>query len=53
MLYEVITYAMLNVQGPHSRDLLQRLCRADLSHAAFPFASVRDLDLGSVHIRVR
>jgi len=39
-------YAMLNVQGPHSRDLLQRLCRADLSHAAFPFASVRDLDLG-------
>ncbi len=39
-------YAMLNVQGPHSRALLATLTSADLSNEAFPFATIRDIELG-------
>ena len=39
-------YAQLNVQGPRSRELLQRLTREDLSNQAFPFRAARELDLG-------
>jgi heterotetrameric sarcosine oxidase gamma subunit len=39
-------YAMLNVQGPGSRALLQSLTAADLSNAAFPFATCREIQLG-------
>ncbi|MGQ0676668.1 MAG: GcvT family protein [Rhodospirillales bacterium] len=34
------------VAGPRSRALLQRLARADLSNAAFPFLAVREMALG-------
>lgn len=39
-------YVMLNVQGPASRTLLQNLSSDDLSAAAFPFASCREIRLG-------
>jgi 4-methylaminobutanoate oxidase (formaldehyde-forming) len=39
-------YTQLNVQGPRSRELLQQLTTADLSNAAFPFRTARELDLG-------
>jgi len=34
------------IAGPKSRDLLQRVTRADVSNAAFPFLSVREIDVG-------
>lgn len=39
-------YAMLNVQGPNARALLQALSEDDLSHEAFPFGSAREIRLG-------
>jgi 4-methylaminobutanoate oxidase (formaldehyde-forming) len=39
-------YCQLNVQGPRSRALLQALTSADLSNAAFPFRTVREIDIG-------
>ena len=37
--------------GPRSRDLLARLTRADLSNAAFPFATSREIWLGRAPVR--
>src|SRR5262249_38264966 len=39
--------AVLGVMGPRSRELLTRLTRADLSNAAFPFLSAREIWLAS------
>jgi 4-methylaminobutanoate oxidase (formaldehyde-forming) len=39
-------YAQLNVQGPNSRALLQKLTSSDLSNRAFPFRTARDIDIG-------
>ncbi|UCI32310.1 GcvT family protein [Mesorhizobium sp. B4-1-4] len=39
-------YAVLAVMGPHSRDLLGKLSSADLSNASFPFAAIREIDIG-------
>ena len=39
-------YGQLNVQGPNSRALLQRLTSADLSNAGFPFRTAREIDIG-------
>ena len=39
-------YAQLNVQGPLSRTLLQRVTTVDLSNDAFPFRTARDIDIG-------
>jgi 4-methylaminobutanoate oxidase (formaldehyde-forming) len=39
-------YAQLNVQGPRSRELLQSITSVDLSNAAFPFRTVREIDIG-------
>src|SRR5437764_13753024 len=36
----------LNVQGPDSRAPLQKLTTTDLSNAAFPVRTARQLDLG-------
>lgn len=38
-------YAMINVQGPKSRQLLSRLTSADLSNEAFPYMSAKEIDL--------
>ena len=34
------------IAGPNSRELLQRVTRADVSNKAFPFLSVREIDVG-------
>ncbi|MBV9622282.1 MAG: GcvT family protein [Gammaproteobacteria bacterium] len=39
-------YAQINVQGPRSRELLQQVTSVDLSDAAFPFRSAREIDIG-------
>ena len=39
-------YGQLNVQGPRSRELLQRVTSEDLSNAAFPFRAAREIDIG-------
>jgi glycine cleavage system aminomethyltransferase T len=44
-------YAVYGVMGPRSRDLLASLSRADLSDAAFGFATSREIDLGYSTVR--
>jgi len=44
-------YAVYGVMGPRSREVLQRLTRADLSDAAFPFATSQEIDLGHATVR--
>ncbi len=44
-------YAVYGVMGPRSRELLQRLTRADLSNEAFPFSTSREIDLGHCTVR--
>ncbi|MCR9151292.1 MAG: FAD-dependent oxidoreductase [Rhodobacteraceae bacterium] len=36
----------INVHGPKSRDLLQRISGADLSNAGFPYMTAREIDIG-------
>ena len=38
----------LALSGPRSRELLQSLADTDLANAAFPFMSIREMDLGMV-----
>jgi 4-methylaminobutanoate oxidase (formaldehyde-forming) len=39
-------YCQLNVQGPKARECLQTLTGADLSNAAFPFRTAREIEIG-------
>jgi glycine cleavage system aminomethyltransferase T/glycine/D-amino acid oxidase-like deaminating enzyme len=39
-------FCQINVQGPHSRALLQTLTTADLSNEGFPFRAAREIDIG-------
>jgi 4-methylaminobutanoate oxidase (formaldehyde-forming) len=39
-------YAVFALMGPRSRELLSRLTGADLSNAAFPFATSQEIDIG-------
>jgi glycine cleavage system aminomethyltransferase T/glycine/D-amino acid oxidase-like deaminating enzyme len=39
-------YAVLALMGPRSRDILSRVTSADLSNGAFPFATIREIDIG-------
>ena len=34
-------YALINVQGPKSRELLQKVSYADLSNENFPYMTMR------------
>jgi 4-methylaminobutanoate oxidase (formaldehyde-forming) len=43
--------AVLNVQGPRSRELLQSLTLDDLSNEAFPFGTSQVIDLGYARVR--
>lgn len=43
-------YAQLNVHGPNSRMLLQRLTSMDLSNDAFPFRTAREIDIGFARV---
>eukprot|EP00941_MAST-03F_sp_MAST-3F-sp1_P006407 g6407.t1 len=38
--------AQINVQGPHSRELLSKLTSEDLSNDSFPFRTAREIDIG-------
>lgn len=42
---------MLALMGPNSRALLEKLTPADLSDAAFPFGTSREIDLGYARVR--
>jgi 4-methylaminobutanoate oxidase (formaldehyde-forming) len=44
--------AVLNLCGPDSRRVLERLAEADVSHGAFPFMSARNLRLGYAPVTV-
>lgn len=44
-------YGVLNVCGPRSREVVQKLSRADFSHAAHPFMRAREVDLGHAPVR--
>jgi 4-methylaminobutanoate oxidase (formaldehyde-forming) len=44
-------YAVYGVMGPRSRELLQRLTRADLSNGAFPFSTCQEIDLSYSTVR--
>ena len=39
-------HAQINIQGPRSRELMQRVTTADLGDAAFPFRCAREIDIG-------
>ena len=43
--------AVLSVMGPRAREVLQKLTRADLSNAAFPFASLQEIALAGAPIK--
>jgi 4-methylaminobutanoate oxidase (formaldehyde-forming) len=42
--------AVINVCGPRSRELLERLSSEDFSNAAFPFAQAREVSLASAPV---
>ena len=44
-------YAVFAVMGPQSRDLLQKVTRADLGNDAFAFGASRKIDLGYATVR--
>jgi dimethylglycine dehydrogenase len=44
-------WGVLAVAGPEARRLLSRLAQADLSNAAFPWLSAREIELGEVAVR--
>ncbi len=44
-------YATLGVMGPNARDLLGRLCDADLSDEQFAFSTSREISLGYATVR--
>ena len=44
-------FAVLGLMGPHSRELLERASGADLSNAAFPFATSREIGIGYAMVR--
>ena len=43
-------HAQLNLQGPRSRELLQKLTGMDLSNEAFPFRTAREIDIGYARV---
>ena len=44
-------YAVIGFMGPQSRALLESLSGEDLSNAAFPFATSREMDIGYAQVR--
>jgi heterotetrameric sarcosine oxidase gamma subunit len=44
-------YAVLAVMGPRSRELLQRVSKANWSHDAFAFGCSREVDIGYATVR--
>ena len=44
-------YCLLTIQGPRSRELLQRVSPDDLSEDAFPYLTSREIEVGYSRIR--
>jgi 4-methylaminobutanoate oxidase (formaldehyde-forming) len=44
-------FSVLGVMGPRSRTLLSRVTEAELSNAAFPFLSSREIGIGKATVR--
>ncbi|MFN0217637.1 MAG: FAD-dependent oxidoreductase [Hyphomicrobium sp.] len=44
-------WAVLNICGPKSREVLQSVTDDDLSNSAFPYLAVRDIEVGFVPVR--
>ncbi len=44
-------FAMIAVMGPRARALMQAVSTADVSNAAFPFGTSREIDLGYATVR--
>ena len=44
-------FTVLGIMGPRARDLLSRLTGADLSNAAVPFGTTREIELGHATAR--
>ncbi len=42
---------MLSIMGPKSRTLLEKLSGADLSNAAFPFGTSKEIEIGYARVR--
>ena len=43
-------HAQINIQGPRARELMQSVTTADLSNAAFPFRTAREIDVGFARV---
>jgi 4-methylaminobutanoate oxidase (formaldehyde-forming) len=43
-------YAQINVQGPHSRELLAAVTTADVSNGAFPYRHAAEVDVGFARV---
>jgi len=43
--------AVINVQGPRSRELLSRITEDDVSNAAFPYLAAREIRIGYAPVR--
>ena len=43
-------YGQLNIQGPHSRELMQALTNTDMSNEAFPFRHAQEIDIGLARV---
>jgi len=44
-------WAVLNLCGPRSREVLQSVCDDNLTNAAFPYSAVRGIEVGPVPVR--
>ena len=44
-------WAVLSLMGPNARDVLQKVVCTDISNAAFPFATMQELDISGIHVR--
>jgi 4-methylaminobutanoate oxidase (formaldehyde-forming) len=44
--------AVINICGPKARDVLQAVCEADVSNAAFPFGTAQEVIIGAAPVRV-
>ncbi len=42
---------VISIMGPRSRELLQSLTPADMSHAAFPFATNQEIEIAYARVR--
>lgn len=44
-------FAVINICGPKARDVLQQVTEEDISNGAFPFATSRNITVGSAPVR--